>query len=65
MSKPTINVLELPMAERAHIAFRAAVREVLEERAREGASVSIERDGQVMEVPAREALASFDSETSK
>jgi hypothetical protein len=65
MIKPPINVLELPMAERALIAFRVAVREVLEERAREGALVSIERDGQVVEIPAREALASFDSETSK
>ena len=65
MIRPPVDVLALPMGERALIAFREAVREVLESRAREGACVAIERNGEVVEIPAREALASFDSETNK
>jgi hypothetical protein len=56
MTKPSSNVLELPLLERATIALKAAVRKTIEERAREGASVSIMRDGRVVSVPARELL---------
>jgi predicted transcriptional regulator len=63
--KPPQSVLDLPMEERALIAFRVAVRKVLEERAREGASVSIMRDGKVVSVPAGELLESSESQTNK
>lgn len=64
-AKPPQNVLDLPLAERALIAFQEAVREVLEERAREGASVSIMRDGKLVEVPARELLEKSESQSNE
>jgi hypothetical protein len=65
MIKPPLNILELPLEERALMAFQEAVREVHEERAREGASVSILRDGKVVEVPARELLENSKPESKK
>jgi hypothetical protein len=65
MIKPPLSILELPLEERALIAFQEAVREVLEERAREGASVSIWRDGKVVEVPAKELLENSERHTNK
>jgi hypothetical protein len=41
MKEQPQNIMELPMEERALVAFREAVRKMLEERAREEASVSI------------------------
>jgi predicted transcriptional regulator len=63
--KPPQNVLDLPMGERALMAFQVAVRKMLEERAREGASVSIMRDGEVVSVPARELLEKSESKSNE
>jgi hypothetical protein len=65
MIKQPLNILELPLEERALMAFQEAVRKMLEERAREGASVSIMRDGEVVSVPAKELLEKSESQTKK
>ena len=65
MIKSPINVLELPLQERALMALQQAVRKMLEERAREGASVSIWRDGKVVSVPAKELLESHESQSKR
>jgi hypothetical protein len=65
MIKQPLNILELPLEERALMAFQEAVRKMLEERAREGASVSIWRDGKVVDVPAKELLESSESQSDK
>ena len=54
MIKPPPNVLELPLHERALMALKAAVEEVIEEHAREGLPLYIWRDGKVVAVPAEE-----------
>jgi hypothetical protein len=54
MIKPSPNVLELPLFERATMALKAAVEQVIEEHAREGLPLYIWRDGKVVAVPAEE-----------
>jgi hypothetical protein len=54
MIKPPQNVLDLPLQERAAMALKAAVEEVIEEHAREGLPLYIWRDGKVVAVPAEE-----------
>ena len=54
MIKPPPNVLELPLHERALMALKAAVEEVIEEHIREGLPLYIWRDGKVVAVPAEE-----------
>jgi hypothetical protein len=54
MIKPPPNVLELPLLERAALAMKAAMEEVVEEHAREGLPLYIWRDGKVVAVPAGE-----------
>ena len=54
MNKPPRNVLELPLEERALMAVKAAVENVIEEHAREGLPLYIWRDGKVVAVPAEE-----------
>lgn len=54
MIKPPLNVLELPLLERAAMAMEAAVEKVIEEHAREGLPLYIWRDGKVVAVPAEE-----------
>jgi hypothetical protein len=54
MIEPPPNVLELPLEERALMALKAAVEEVIEEHAREGLPLYIWRDGKVVAVPAEE-----------
>ncbi|MHB8503652.1 MAG: hypothetical protein ACYDHE_22240 [Candidatus Acidiferrales bacterium] len=52
MISPPLNVLELPLEERALMALNAAVERVIEEHVREGLPLYIWRDGKVVAVPA-------------
>jgi hypothetical protein len=54
MRIPPPNVLELPLEERAFMALEAAVERAMEEHARAGHSVYVERDGKIVEVTAEE-----------
>lgn len=54
MIKPPLDVLELPILERAALAMKAAMDNVIEEHARKGLPVYIWRDGKVVAVPAEE-----------
>ncbi len=54
MSKPSTNILELPLSERGLLALKAAVENAIEEHAREGSPMYIWRDGEVVAVPAEE-----------
>jgi hypothetical protein len=50
MNKPSIDVLKLPLQQRALIALREAVEDVIHEHALAGRSIFIGRDGKVAEV---------------
>jgi hypothetical protein len=54
LTKPPANILELPLAQRAEMALKAAVEKVVEEHVRDGRPLYIWRDGQVVEVSAQE-----------
>jgi len=54
MSKPSKQVLRLPLEKRAEIAFRAAVAKAIDEHARLGLPIYIGRDGKVVELSANE-----------
>jgi hypothetical protein len=54
MKKPPANILELPLEERAEIAFRAAVEKVMEEHAREGLPIYVLRDGKIVKISPEE-----------
>jgi len=54
LNKPPANILELPLAERAEMALKAAVEKVLESHVRDGRPLYIWRDGKVIEVSAQE-----------
>jgi hypothetical protein len=49
MTKPPANVLELPLEQRAEMAFKAAVEEVIVEHARQGLPIYIWREGKVVD----------------
>ena len=57
MTKPPANVLELPMEQRAEMALKAAVEEVVIEHARTGAPFYIWRGGKVIAMPKDELEA--------
>lgn len=57
MKKPPANVLDLPLMERAEMAFKAAVENAIEEHARNGFSIYVVRDGKIVEVSAEEIRA--------
>lgn len=57
MTKPPANVLELPMEQRAEMALKAAVEELIIEHARTGAPFYIWRDGKVIAMPMEELQA--------
>jgi hypothetical protein len=57
MTKPPANVLELPLEQRAEMAFKAAVEEVLVEHARQGLPIYIWREGKVVELSPEELRA--------
>jgi hypothetical protein len=50
------EILALPLQQRAEIAFKEAVRKVIEQSARLGRPVHILRDGKVVAIPAEELL---------
>ena len=54
LTKPPANILELPLAERAEMALKAAVQKVVESHVRDGRPLYIWRDGKVIEVSAQE-----------
>jgi DUF971 family protein len=64
MSRVPKNVLDLPLAERALLALRAAVKEAIAEHAREGVPVYVWADGRVVKLPA-EKLRAYLRPTSK
>ena len=49
-----MNILELPLGQRAEMALKAAVEKVVEEHVRDGRPLYIWRDGKVAEVSAQE-----------
>lgn len=57
MTKPPPNVLELPLEERALMALKQAVEELIIEHARTGAPFYIWRDGKVIAMPKEELEA--------
>ena len=57
MSGVPKNVLDLPLAERALLALRAAVKEAIAEHAREGLPVYVWSGGRVVELPAEKLQA--------
>jgi hypothetical protein len=54
MKKQITNILELPLEERAEIALRVAVKNVIAERARAGLPIYVWRDGKVLEISPEE-----------
>lgn len=54
MISPPVNILDLPLEERALMALKEAVDEVIEDRIREGLPLYIWRDGKVVAVPPEE-----------
>jgi hypothetical protein len=57
MTKAPANVLELPLEQRAEMAFKAAVEELIVENARQGLPIYIWRDGKVVELSPKELQA--------
>ena len=57
MTKPPANVLELPLEQRAELAFKAAVEEVIVEHARQGLPIYIWREGKVVQLSPEELRA--------
>lgn len=57
MTKPPANILELPLEQRAEMAFKAAVEEVIVEHARQGLPIYIWREGKVVELSPEELRA--------
>ena len=55
MKKLTARILRLPLEERALMAFREAVSEVIDEHARLGLPLYIGRNGKVVKLSAHEA----------
>jgi len=54
MISPPVNILHLPLEERALMALKEAVDEVIEDRIRLGLPLYIWRDGKVVAVPPEE-----------
>lgn len=57
MNRQPSNLLELPLEQRAIMALRAAVREVIEDNARRGLPVYVWSRGKVVAMPAKKLLA--------
>jgi len=57
MTKPPANLLELPLEQRAEMAFKAAVEEVIAEHARQGLPIYIWREGKIVELSPEELQA--------
>jgi hypothetical protein len=48
------EILKLPLEVRAEMALKSAVRKMMEERAREGRSIFVWKEGRVVEITAKE-----------
>jgi hypothetical protein len=57
MTKPPTNVLDLPLEQRAEMAFKAAVEKAIIEHARRGWPMYIWRDGKIVELSPEELQA--------
>ena len=55
MSKPSKEILQLPLEKRAEIAFKIAVAKAIDEHVRLGFPVYISRNGRVVKLSPREA----------
>lgn len=54
MKKPSPEILKLPLEVRAEMALKYAVKQAIEQHAREGRSIFVWKDGKVVEITARE-----------
>lgn len=54
MTKPSLEILKLPLEVRAQMALKAAVKKAIEEHARQGRSIFVWRNGKVVEVTAKQ-----------
>ena len=57
MTKPPANVLSQPLEQRAEMALKAAVEEIIVQHPRQGLLIYIWRDGKVVDVPPDELWA--------
>jgi hypothetical protein len=55
MSKPSKDILRLPLGKRAEIAFKVAVEKAIDEHVRLGFPVYISRNGKVVKLSPKEA----------
>jgi hypothetical protein len=60
MRESALGILELPLAERAEMALKAAVDRVIQERARQGLPIFVWREGKVVELSAEELRLRMD-----
>ncbi len=51
---PPVNILELPLLERAEMALKIAVEQAMEDHAREGFPAYVLRDGKIVEISVEE-----------
>jgi len=65
MTRPSPEILKLPLHVRAEMALKAAVRNVVEEHIRSGRPIHIWRDGKVVAVSAQELQAQSSSVSPK
>jgi hypothetical protein len=56
MSKPSKDVLRLPLEKRAEIAFKVAVAKAIDEHARLGLPIYVWREGKVVELSPKDVL---------
>ncbi len=59
MSKPSKNVMRLPLEKRAEIAFKIAVAKAIDEHVRLGLPIYIWRNGKVVELSPKKARSSL------
>lgn len=65
MSKPSKEILRLPLERRAEIAFKIAVAKAIDEHVRLGFPVYISRNGRVVKLAPREARNSSKSKQTR
>jgi hypothetical protein len=65
MNKPPEDILDLPLEERAEMAFKVAVEKAMKRHAREGLPAYILRDGEVIEISNEELKIRYPQYLSK
>jgi len=65
MSKPSKDILRLPLEKRAEIAFKIAVAKAIDENVRLGVPVYVSRNGKVVKLSPREARNSSKPKENK